>query len=89
MRPPRWRLPYRPVLWLACASEGLSKLTRTRPAIPVDGVRMARHYMFFDCSKAVRQLGMAQNSIEKAALKAIEWYIGKGYVKRRLPGGTA
>jgi dihydroflavonol-4-reductase len=85
--PPRWRLPYWPVLCLARLSEGLSKVTRTRPAIPVDGVRMARHYMFFDCSKAVRDLGMAQNSVEMAARKAIEWYIGKGYVKRPLSGG--
>ncbi len=87
--PPRWRLPYRPVLMLAYAGEAVSRLTRTRPAIPLDGVRMARHYMFFDCSKAVRQLGMAQNSVENAARKAIEWYMGKGFVKGRLSGGKA
>lgn len=87
--PPRWRLPYTPVLMLAHASEAVSKLTRTRPAIPLDGVRMARHYMFFDCSKAVRKLGMAQNSVENAARKAIEWYIGKGFVKGRSAGSRA
>ena len=74
---------------LAHASEVVSKLTRTRPAIPLDGVRMARHYMFVDCSKAVRKLGMAQNSVEIAARKAIEWYIRKGFVKGRSAGSRA
>jgi dihydroflavonol-4-reductase len=74
-KPPRWKLPYMPVFCLSLISEGLAKLSRGKaPAIPLDGVRMARHYMFFDCSKAVRKLGMAQNSVETAALKAIDWY---------------
>ncbi|MGD0232773.1 MAG: NAD-dependent epimerase/dehydratase family protein, partial [Syntrophorhabdales bacterium] len=84
--PPRWKLPYRPVLWLAFIDEGISRLARGRtPAIPVDGVRMARHLMFFDCSKAVRHLGMAQNPIEIAARKAIDWYRENAYVRAGHP----
>ena len=89
-KPPRWRLPYTPVLCLALIDEGLVRLTRRKePAIPLDGVRMARHYMFFDCSKAVRELGMAQNSLEIAVLKAINWYRGSGYVAGRSSMGCA
>ncbi len=87
---PRWKLPYTPVLCLAFIDESLARLTRRKePAIPLDGVRMARHYMFFDCSKAVRKLGMAQNSLETAALKAIDWYRGNGYVPGRSSRGCA
>ncbi|HEY3278009.1 MAG TPA: hopanoid-associated sugar epimerase [Syntrophorhabdaceae bacterium] len=83
MKPPRWRLPYGPVLCLAYADRAYSKVCGGKePRIPVDGVRMARHYMFFDTSKAVLKLGMAQNSIESAAWKAISWYREKGYVPR-------
>ena len=85
IKPPRWRLPYKPVLCLACMSEALFRLfgRRKAPAIPLDGVRMAHHYMFFDCSKAVLKLGMAQNPVETAARKAIDWYRRNGYA---LPG---
>jgi dihydroflavonol-4-reductase len=89
-KPPRWKLPYAPVLCLAFIDEGLSRFSgKKAPAIPLDGVRMARHYMFFDCAKAVRTLGMAQNSVEIAAMKAIDWYRGGGYVSGRFSRDAA
>ncbi len=81
-RPPAWRLPYTPVLCAAYVNEAVCKLTGKAPMIPLTGVRMARHYMFFDCSKAVTRLGMPQNPLELAAKKAIDWYIRNGYVKK-------
>jgi dihydroflavonol-4-reductase len=89
-KPPRWKLPYAPVLCLALINEGLSRLSgKKQPAIPLDGVRMARRYMFFDCSKAVGTLGMPQNSVEIAAMKAINWYRGSGYVSGRFSRDAA
>lgn len=83
---PRWRLPYGPVLCAAIISEGLAKtLSGKAPLIPLTGVRMSRHYMFFDCSKAVTQLGLPQNSLETAAQKAIDWYNRGGYVQHGGP----
>ncbi|OPY67458.1 MAG: 3 beta-hydroxysteroid dehydrogenase/Delta 5--_4-isomerase [Syntrophorhabdaceae bacterium PtaU1.Bin034] len=82
-KPPRWRLPYGPVLCAAVIDEGLSRLSKARqPRIPLTAVRMARHYMFVDCSKAVSQFSLPQNSLENAAQKAIDWYTGNGYVKQ-------
>jgi dihydroflavonol-4-reductase len=79
---PRWRLPYKPVLYAAFINEALVKLTGGRaPMIPVTAVKMARHYMFFDCSKALRELNLPQTSLEIAAKKAIDWYMQNGYVK--------
>lgn len=78
---PRWRLPYGPVLCAAYVSEKVARLAEGKePLIPVTGVRMARRYMFFDCSKAAGELGFHQNSLETAAQKAIDWYNRGGYV---------
>jgi len=83
---PRWRLPYRPVLCLAYINEAFARLARGKtPAIPLDGVRMARRFMFFDCTKATQKLGMAQTPIDRAAIKAIDWYRRNGYVQGRSP----
>jgi dihydroflavonol-4-reductase len=85
--PPRWKLPYGSVLCAAAISEGIAKLTPGRaPLIPLTGVRIARRYMFVDCSKAVGELGLPQNSLEIAAQKAIDWYNRGGYVLRGRAG---
>jgi len=80
-KPPKVRLPYFPVLVAAYFDETLSKITNRHPRVPLTGVRMARKYMYFDCSKAVRELRMPQNPVERALEKAIEWFRNQGYVK--------
>jgi dihydroflavonol-4-reductase len=35
---------------------------------------MAKKYMYFDSSKAVRELGLPQSSIEQALEKAVHWF---------------
>jgi dihydroflavonol-4-reductase len=80
-RPPRVRLPYFPVLVAAYFDETLSRITHKHPRVPLTGVRMARKYMYFDCSKAVRELRMPQNPVERALEKAIEWFRNHGYIK--------
>jgi dihydroflavonol-4-reductase len=43
---------------------------------------MARRRMFFDASKAVRELGLPQSPIEQALERAVRWFTDNGYVKR-------
>ena len=80
-KPPKVRLPYLPVLLAAYVNEALSRITNRYPVIPLTGVKMARKYMYFDCSKAVKELNMPQNPVENAIEKAIDWFRGHGYVK--------
>jgi dihydroflavonol-4-reductase len=82
-KPPRLRLPYLPVLMAAYADEAISKWTSRHPRIPLTGVRMARKYMYFDCSKAVRELNVPQNPVEGAMERAIEWFKKNGYIRNR------
>jgi len=51
-----------------------------QPSIPVDGVRMAQQYMFYDAAKAVRELGLPQTAIATALQDAVDWFVTNGYV---------
>lgn len=72
---PRVRLPYA-VAWLAVGAENLiaERLLHRAPAHPFEGVKMARHRMFFDASRAVSELGLPQSSVEEALARAVHWF---------------
>jgi dihydroflavonol-4-reductase len=40
---------------------------------------MSRHRMFFDASKAVRELGFPQAPVEEALARAVSYFREKGY----------
>jgi dihydroflavonol-4-reductase len=75
----RRRLPHGPVLVAAYMSEFFSRVTGKEPLIPVDAVRMARKHMYFDASKAVRELGLPQTPVWLALREAVEWFRVNGY----------
>lgn len=60
----------------------LAPLGKT-PSVPLDGVRMAHQRMYYDASKAVRELGLPQSSITKALKDAVDWFVIQGYVDYR------
>jgi dihydroflavonol-4-reductase len=42
---------------------------------------MSMHRMFFDPSKAVRELGLPQTPVEEPLARAVEWFRAHGYVR--------
>ncbi len=76
---PKIRLPYAPVLAAAWLNEGLSRLTGREPLIPLAGVRMAAHHMYFDSGRAVRELGLPQTPVKEALERAVLWFRSNGY----------
>ncbi|MBD2136292.1 NAD-dependent epimerase/dehydratase family protein [Anabaena sp. FACHB-1237] len=52
------------------------------PTVPLDGVRMAQQKMYYDSSKAIRELGIPQSSLDIALKNAVNWFIANGYVNR-------
>jgi dihydroflavonol-4-reductase len=78
---PRLRLPYYPLLLAACLNEALARLTGQRPLIPLTAVRMARKKMFFDTTKAVRELGLPRRPPVESLARAVEWFRENGYVR--------
>ena len=76
---PRLRLPHCFALAAGYAENLWSSLSGREPRIPLEGVRMARHKMFVDCSKATRELGFQATSVEAALERAVRWYVENGY----------
>ncbi|HZP84877.1 MAG TPA: hopanoid-associated sugar epimerase [Chthonomonadaceae bacterium] len=84
MPAPKARMPYA-VAWLAVGVENIiaERLLHRAPAHPFEGVKMARHKMFFDASKAVRELGLPQSPIREALARAVAWFREHGYVTNK------
>ncbi len=77
---PRVKLPRQVVLPLAYFNRWLADyVTHHAPRIPLEGVRMAKYRMHYDCSKAIRELGLPQTPIESALGKAVRWFHTHGY----------
>ncbi|CEK15223.1 hopanoid-associated sugar epimerase [Chthonomonas calidirosea] len=83
---PRLRLPYA-IAWCAVGLENLlvARLLKKEPTHPFEGVKMARYKMYFDSTRAVRELGMPQSPIEDALARAVAWFQEKGYAKKQKP----
>ena len=54
-------------------------IVRREPEVPLESVKLARHKMWFDPSKAVRELGLKQSAIEEALVRAVNWFREHGY----------
>jgi dihydroflavonol-4-reductase len=81
---PRLRLPHAVAFLASLADMLASRLLSREPRIPMEGVRMARHKMFVDSSKAGRELGFQPAPLEAALARAIRWYSENGYAKQPL-----
>jgi dihydroflavonol-4-reductase len=77
---PRWKIPHAVAFAAGCVDSVVASLLGREPQIPLEGVRMARHKMFVDASKAERELGFAPGPIEAALERAVAWYESNGYV---------
>ena len=80
IKAPTLKVPRGLVLPLARLNTWMADyVTHQPPSIPLEGVRMARYVMHYDCSKAVRELGLPQTPVEVALEKAVKWFRERGY----------
>jgi dihydroflavonol-4-reductase len=80
IRAPRLKIPIWLALGVAYVDEFVTgTILRKRPRIPVAGVKAARRFRYFDCSKAIVELGFPQTAIEEALEKAVRWFRQNGY----------
>jgi len=82
-RAPQWKIPHALAYAAGCVDTAVSRTLGREPRIPLEGVRMARHKMFVDASKAARDLGFVPGPIEAALKRAARWYESNGYVAAR------
>jgi dihydroflavonol-4-reductase len=77
------KIPHGLALGYAYADTVFSRLTFREPQVPIEGVKIARHNMFVDCSRAPRELGFRPGSVAAALERAVRWYEANGYVSAR------
>ena len=80
---PKKRIPYWLAHRIAEISEFGAYFTGKPPRATFAGVRMAKHKMWFDSGKAIRELGLPQTSPEQAFADAVTWFRANGYVKKK------
>jgi len=73
-QPPRIRLPLVVARLASEISEGIAWAARTEPLIPRELVRQTRIGQELDGSKAVRELGIPQTSLEESIRRALAWF---------------
>jgi dihydroflavonol-4-reductase len=72
---PNVRIPHSLAMLFALADTGLAYLfPRHVPRATPDTVRLSKKHMFFDSSRAVRELGFPQNDVRQALQKAVDWF---------------
>src|SRR6266550_1045006 len=79
---PRLKIPHGLALGVAYANTAFSRLVGREPSIPVEGVKIARHKMFVDCSRAKRELGFQAGPVAAALERAVRWYEANGYIAK-------
>ena len=82
---PRVRLPWGAAMAIGYAEQLVARVRDHAPRIPLDGVRMARHRMWVNCTKAERELGFQAGPVEAALQRAAHWYRQNGYVLSGRP----
>jgi dihydroflavonol-4-reductase len=80
-KPPKIRLPHGAVLPIAYVAEAIARLTKgSEPMATVDGVRMARKWMFFSNARAETELGYRPRPAREALRDAVAWFGENKYV---------
>ena len=79
VKAPTIKLPRLAILPLAYLNLWVANMTGQPPRIPLEGVKMAKYKMHYDCSKAIRELGIPQTPPEVALGKAVRWFRDHGY----------
>ncbi|MGA2030037.1 MAG: hopanoid-associated sugar epimerase [Verrucomicrobiota bacterium] len=79
---PKTKVPHWVAMAAAHIDEGTSFFTRKPPKATLAGVRMAKYKMWYNPTKAIRELGLPQTPPKQAFADAVEWFRANGYVKK-------
>jgi dihydroflavonol-4-reductase len=81
LKAPRIKMPFWVALSAGWACEMVSNhITLKPPVVPLAGVKMAKYFMYFDSSKAINNLGLAQNPVENALRQSVDWFKENNYL---------
>jgi dihydroflavonol-4-reductase len=81
VEPPKRKLTPRIGLAMGYIYHVSGNIAQSPPLLTGPMVKMLSMYGYFNCSKAMKELGMPQTSIKTTITKAINWYRENGYLK--------
>ncbi len=79
LAPPRLRLPHNAVYPFAWLAEQWARVSGKEPFATVDGVKMAKKFMYFSSALAQQALGYEARPARHAIEDAIDWFRENGY----------
>ncbi|HQR31152.1 MAG TPA: dihydroflavonol 4-reductase, partial [Blastocatellia bacterium] len=78
---PRFAVPHFIPLAVAFVDEMiLARYFGKTPQVSFYSVQMSQKAMYYDSSKAIRELGLPQSPIQGAIEKAVRWFQANGYI---------
>jgi dihydroflavonol-4-reductase len=80
VRPPMIKLPYHLAVALGYVYEFVASITNKPPLVTAGEVRIGKMTEWYDCSKAVNELGLPQTPIDTTIRKAVAWFRGNAYL---------
>jgi len=80
VKAPSVKLPYRLAVALGYVYELGARLTKKPPVVTASEVRIAEMTEWYDCSKAVNELGLPQTPTDVTITKALTWFRENGYL---------
>ena len=81
VKPPKIKIPYYLAIALGYMFELGAYITKKPPVTTASEVKIGRKYEFYDCSKAVKELGLPQTPIRASIERAINWFRENGYIR--------
>jgi dihydroflavonol-4-reductase len=81
IRVPTRKYSRQTVLGLGYLMRFLSLFTGKTPVVTPTSARVASSYFYFNCSKAVNELGFPQTPLKTSIAKAVNWFKEKGNLK--------
>lgn len=79
---PRFKTPYSVAYLFGMIDTARARAFNAEPLAPLDAVKMAKYYMWYDSSKARRELGFPASDAGKALADAAAWFTANGYAKQ-------
>ncbi len=80
VKPPSLKLSFNVALALGHFFEFYASMTGKPPDVTASEVRIARMTEWYDCSKAVNELGLPQAPVDLTIRKSINWFKENGYL---------
>jgi dihydroflavonol-4-reductase len=81
VKSPGFKVPYPLALVMGYLYQAIARITKRPPVLTAPTVRIGSKYAYYDCSKAVKELGFTQTPVRTTVEKAIDWFKENGHVK--------